>query len=112
VPVPEWAGEVTVRTLMAYEKDAWEESLADSKGKKVKIDMSNLRAKLCALTIVDDKGKCIFSEHDVVALGRKGAKAIGRVYDVAASLNGISEEDAEELVKNSGAIQSDDSSTS
>ncbi len=112
VPVPEWNGEVTVRTLAAYEKDEWEESLTETKGRKVKLDMGNLRAKLCALCIIDDKGARIFNDKDIESLGKKSAKVISRIYDVAAELNGIGEQDAADLIKNSGAIQNDDSSTS
>jgi len=112
VQVPEWGGEVTVRTLAAWEKDQWEESLTESKGKKMKLDMGNLRAKLCALCIVDGKGNRLFSDKDIEALGKKSALVISRIYDAAAALNGIGEEDAAELIKNSGAIQSEDLSTS
>lgn len=112
VPVPEWGGEVTVRTLSAYEKDEWEESLTESKGRKIKLDMGNLRAKLCALCIIDGKGARLFSDKDIESLGKKSAKVVSRIYDVAAKLNGIGEQDAAELIKNSAAIQSEDSSTS
>ncbi len=112
VDVPEWSGQVTVRTLAAYEKDEWEESLTETKGRKVKLDMGNLRAKLCALCIIDDKGARIFNDKDIESLGKKSAKVISRIYDVAADLNGIGEQDAADLIKNSGTIQNDDSSTS
>ena len=112
VPVPEWSGEVTVRTLAAYEKDEWEESLTETKGRKVKLDMGNLRAKLCALCIIDDKGARIFNDKDIESLGKKSAKVISRIYDVAAKLNGVGEQDAADLIKNSAAIQKGDSSTS
>ncbi len=112
VPVPEWDGEVKVRTVTAQEKDAWEESLQKGKGRNIKLDLANVRAKLVALCVVDDDGNRVFSDGDVLALGRKGAKAISRIYAAASELNGISDEDLETIVKNSEKTQSDDSSTS
>lgn len=112
IPVPEWSGEVKIRTVTAQEKDAWEESLQKGKGRHVKLDLANVRAKLVALTVVDDDGNLLFSERDVLALGKKSAKAISRIYDAASDLNGISEEDLETIVKNSEKTQSEDSSTS
>ena len=112
IDVPEWGGSVRVRTVTAQEKDAWEESLQTGKGRNIKLDLANVRAKLVALTVVDDDGNRLFTDKDVLALGRKGAKAMSRVYDAASKLNGISEEDLETIVKNSGQTPSDDSSTS
>ena len=111
VPVPEWDGEVTVRTLAAWEKDEWEDSVTKGEGRKLDIDMGNLRAKLCALCIIDGKGARIFNDKDIESLGNKSAKVLSRIYNVAAKLNGIGEQDAVDLIKNSAAIQKDDSST-
>lgn len=110
--VPEWGGSVRVRTVTAQEKDAWEQSLQTGKGRNIQLDLGNVRAKLVALTVVDDHGKRLFTDKDVLALGQKGAKAMSRVYDAASKLNGISEEDLETIVKNSGKTRGGDSSTS
>ena len=42
-------------------------------------------------------------------MGKKGAKALDRVFSVAQKINGISDGDVEELAKNSGIAQSGDS---
>jgi len=107
VDIPEWGGQVTVRTLTGVERDNFEQSLL--KGKKV--DMNNMRAKLCALCIVDEKGKRLFGDMDSVALGLKSAKALDRVFSAAQELNGMGVDDIEEIVKNSGkAIAADSTS--
>lgn len=107
VEVPEWGGDVFIRTMSGAERDDFESSLI--RGKKT--NLSNIRAKLCALVIIDDKGKKLFAEKDVFALGRKSAKALDRVFVAAQKLNGISVEDVEDMVKNSGIGQNEDSTS-
>jgi len=98
--VPEWGGEVTVRTLTGEEKDAYEMAMYAG-GKK---DLSNIRAGLLARAIVGDDGKRLFTDAEVQTLGRKSASALDRVYSAAARLSGISKEDEKEFEKNSGAV--------
>ena len=114
VPVPEWGGEVLVRALTGRERDKFEESLmvqTTGKGGRVQRRMrwQNARARLCAMSIVDEQGRCLFTAEDVQALGEKGAAALQRVYDVAASLSGLSGADLDELLGNSKSDQGDDS---
>jgi hypothetical protein len=105
VKVPEWGGEVAIRAMTGTERDAFEMSVA-SDGK---IDMVNIRAKLCALTIVDQAGVRLFTDTDVIALGAKSAKALDRIFARSQKLSGISKDDIKEMEKNSEAIQSEDS---
>lgn len=100
VEVPEWKGEVILRTMTGTERDAWETSLFEIKGKSQKTNMKNMRAKLLAMCIVDEEDKKIFTDKDIQALGEKSSKALNRLYTVASELNGIGVEDEEELVKN------------
>ena len=109
VPVPEWGGSVTVRTISGAERDAWEASIV---GENRKLDTVNLRARFCALVIVDDQGQRIFNDLDAQLLGRKSAKALSRVFEAGQKLNGIRDEDVEELAKNSGAAPSGASTSS
>lgn len=107
VEVPEWGGDVFIRTMSGAERDDFEGSLI--RGKKT--NLANIRAKLCALVVVDAEGKKLFSEKDVSALGRKSAKALDRVFTATQKLNGISPEDVEDMVKNSGIGQSEGSTS-
>lgn len=108
VEVPEWGGYVFVRTLTGAEFDQYERSIIEGR----KVNLSNVRAKLASRTIVDDDGKRLFTEAEAKALGGKSAKALDRVYDVAARLNGVGPKDVEELVKNSGKTQASGLSSS
>ena len=52
---------------------------------------------------------CLFDEGDTFPLGGKSASALDRIFTVAQKLNGLRDEDVDELAKNSSAGQSDDS---
>ncbi|WP_119728335.1 hypothetical protein [Thermomonospora amylolytica] len=99
VEVPEWGGTVRVRTLTGAERDRFEESMAQTRGKSVKTNLANLRARLVALCVVDEDGKRLFSDSEAAALGRKSAAALDRVFEAARKLNRMTEEDVEELTE-------------
>lgn len=98
VPVPEWGGDVQVRGLTGFERDAFESTILDQRGKKAKVDLRNARARLVSMTVVNDKGELLFSDDDIPMLGTKSASALDRIYDVAAALSGLSDEDLDELL--------------
>lgn len=109
VAVPEWGGTVRVRGLTGAERDAFEASVVGDRGKTM--NMRNLRARLVAITIVDEDGKRLFSDADVVALGSKSGAALDRLFSVAQRLSGITHGDIEALEKNSDSDQSDGSTS-
>lgn len=109
VEVPEWGGSVIVRTLTGSERDAFEMSCVRRVGKSTTQDLKNIRAKLVVRAVVSDDGKRLFADGEVELLGKKSSSALDRLYDVAARLSGIREEDIEELAKNSTSGQSEDS---
>jgi hypothetical protein len=111
VEVPEWGGTVLVRSLTGEQRDRFEASMVGlRKGKQV-MKLNNVRAQLVALSVVDESGQLLFSEHDIVALGEKSCAALQRIWDVARKLSGLSDDDVEELTKNSESDQSDDSTS-
>lgn len=110
VDVPEWGGEVWVRTLRARERDQFEAESLQKKGENYETNFRNLRARLVALTMVDEEGNLLFKGKDVEALGNKSARAMDRVFSVAQRLNGIGKHDIEELTKNSEPAPSESSS--
>ena len=97
VDVPEWGGEVWVRTLTGAELDAFEASrVRVGKNGKPELAIANTRGTLAALCCCDEKGARLFSDDDAPELGRLGARGLDRVYDAAARLNGLSKEAVEE----------------
>lgn len=108
IEVEEWGGAVRVRALTGAERDAFEQSIVEQRGKSTRVNMRNIRAKLVALTVVDGDGKRLFSDKDAELLGKKSAMALNRVFEVAQKLSGLSPEDMEELSGNSEEGQSED----
>lgn len=111
VPVPEWGGAVRIRTLSGAERDAFEATLMKVVDGKRVPDMDNLRAKLLAATVVDEEDKQIFGVQDLVALGRKSAIAIDRIFGVAQRINGMATDAVEDAIKNSTPGPSDGSTS-
>lgn len=111
VSVPDWGGDVYVRTMTGTERDAFEQSIIETDGENIKMNFVNIRAKLCASTIVDEEGNRLFEEKDIAELGKKSAAALNHIFTAAQKLNGISKDDIKELAKNSGKTQSEDSTS-
>lgn len=100
VEVPEWGGTVLVRGLTGRERDSFEASIMERRGKQLVPNVANVRAKLACRCIIDENGRRVFSDQDADELGEKNASAMNRVYDVASRLSGMTDDDLEELVEN------------
>ena len=99
VAVPEWGGDVTVRSLTGAERDWLESQIVHREGKTVTTNLENLRAKLAAMTLCDAEGQRLFTEQDITALAAKSAAALDRVFQVAARLSALREEDLAEAAR-------------
>ena len=99
VPVPEWGGDVYVRAMSGTERDKFESTIVEMRGKKQVFNSQDIRAKLCAVSICDEKGDRLFNDGDVKALGKKSAAALQRVFEVAQRLSGITEDAVDELTE-------------
>ena len=108
VAVPEWGGAVLVRTMTAAERDSFEARVIGTEGVR---NLANIRATLCAQCIVDDQGKRLFTDGDIDLLGQKSAAAVDRVFAACQRLNGLTQDDVEELAKNLPGDPEDDSSS-
>lgn len=97
VAVPEWGGSVYVRAMSGRERDRFERAMVSITGKNVETNWDNMRAKLVAFSCVDSEGNLLFRQADVVELGKKSGRALGRVFDVAQRINGITDEEVEAL---------------
>ena len=107
--IPEWDAWVKIRTLNASERDHFEAGTVKRDGKKTITNLENIRARLCLLCLVDENGERMFQDEDTFPLGGKSAAAIDRVFTVAQRLNGLRDEDVDELAKNSNGDLGDDS---
>ncbi len=106
VDVPEWGGHVFVKIMSGIERDRWE--IAATNLMKAPSN-ANIRAGLCAVTICDEKGERLFHDTDVDALGKKSSLALDRVFGVSRKINRLTDEELDELEKNSVAALSGDS---
>lgn len=112
VPVPEWdavlkGAKLRITAMSAADRDAWElEAYLERKGVGAAA-AKNVRAKLVARCLVDESGERVFGEADVAALGRKSAKALDRLFDVAQRLNGLTETEMKAIEGNSKGVPPD-----
>jgi hypothetical protein len=112
-------GYVYVREMTGKEKDTWEKSLMKQKpsGNKnrpidYEVDIEGFRAKLAVVTVCDADGVLLFKPQDVQTLNSMmSAGNLDKIITVAQRLNRISEEDKEEILKNSEAVQENSSNS-
>lgn len=100
LPVPEWGGEVFVKTISASERGLIEartvEMGRDGQPKNIKLE--NLTTLIAFLSLCDETGKRLFTDiKDVEKLGKKSASALDRVAEKAQQLARMSPADLEAL---------------
>jgi hypothetical protein len=98
-PVEAWHGTVYVRGMTGTERDAFEASVITMRGTKQSINLRNVRAKLCVMTLCEKSGARLFEDSDMEALSGKAASELQKVFAVAQRLSGITEKDVEELTE-------------
>jgi len=91
---------VFVRELSARERDLFEASLWQGKGKNREFRIQGGQVKLIILACCDAEGNRIFQESDAELLLGKSSRVIQRIYEAALKLNGFTGQDEEDLVKN------------
>lgn len=106
VEVPEWGGTVRVRGLSGTELDAYEASTQKQVGNKIVRDVRNFRARLVALSAVNEDGSPLFEPNEVAALASRSGAALARLFDVCCRLSGMTEDAVEALEGNSEPAQS------
>ena len=106
VEVPEWGGAVRLRSFNGRERDAFEASMVRGDGRDRRVDLTNRRARLVGLTVIDESGQRLFTDEEADLLGAKSGAALDRVFAIAQKLNGLSGSDVEELSKNSSGVPS------
>ena len=110
VEVPEWGGFVYIRTLTGKERDKYEDGCFVGKGRKRVYTLRDTRARLAVLAVCDETGRRLFTDTDIDRLGGRSAAALDRVFEVAQRLSGVSDEDVEDLAKNSETTPGDSGS--
>ena len=106
VGTPEWGGDVLLRELRGRERDSFEEGSLD---KQRNVSMTNMRARLVALSAIDDEGERLFTAKEATQLGEKSATALNRLFEVCCRLSGITDSDVDKLEKNLEAAHLEES---
>lgn len=102
---------IYVRGMTGHERDHFEQSLLkrikDAKGKiTFEQSLDDFRAKLVVNTICDEQGNLILKPGDYPTLSMNmSAAKLEKIVNKSQELNAITEEDKEELLKNSEADQ-------
>lgn len=107
VTVPEWGGEVCLRSITAAERGIIEAAAAaykDSKGKDASFART-FTVKILSMALCDEDGKRLFTDDEISELAKKNAKVVARLAEVAQKLSGFAKEDIQELEKNSPNVQ-------
>ena len=107
IQVPEWKGEVIIRTMTGEERDAFDSEMIRDDKKSFK----NIRARFLSLIICDEQGNRLFDDKEIAQLGKKSAAALDRLFSAGQKLNRLSNDDIEELAGNLEPTQKDSSNT-
>lgn len=71
----------------------------------MKFNPKHARARLVVRCLVDDKGKRLFTDDEVAAVGSLSASSMQKLFNACRKLNAITDDDVKELEKNSEAAQ-------
>lgn len=105
---------VFIRQMTGRERDRFDQSLIQEKKDRrgnttYERRLGDFRAKLTVCTVCDEAGNLLLTWEDVNTLSKNMTAArLEKIVNEAQELNRISEEDKENLVKNSGDVQADD----
>jgi hypothetical protein len=109
---------VYVKQMTGRERDNFEQSLLkknrDTKGQVVGYEQAteDFRAKLAVVTLCDETGKLLLEPRDYSILSQNmSAARLEKIVNAAQKLNAISEQDKDDLVKNSSPEPEDNSNS-
>ncbi len=95
VDVPEWGGEVKVRSMSAKDRIAFEANQDKLKSQ------TEMVVFLVLYTCVDDDGNRLFEDKDIEMLEQKSPNALLKIFNASIDLNILSSDKVDEQAKNS-----------
>ena len=99
ITVPEWGGEVKIKSLTSLEKDRIE-SFIFNESRTAIITEAEVKARYLVYSIITEDGKRMFTDLDAKELGKKSAAAVDRVFMALQEICAISDSDVEKMAKN------------
>lgn len=107
VPVPELGGSVFVKGMTAKDRSRFETQFQLSSGKSNTRRMKEIRERLVIACLCDEEGVLLLQDSDVDAVGSQPAAVIERIVEAAQKVCGMSNDDVEDLAKNSEETTAD-----
>lgn len=98
--VKAWGRQVYLRDPSAADRDEWEIFASNHRGQN-----ALWRAKVAQVLLCDEAGKRLFTEKQLAELGEKSAAALHEIWQAGVKLLSVTDEEIEELEKNSDASQ-------
>lgn len=108
VQIPELNGKVRIRSMTAREKSQFERSFQSAKGKPLESRKAEIRERMIVAACVDESGNPLFTAENVEQLGRQNVRVIDRIVAEIHDLWGSTDEDVEDLAKNSDETETSD----
>lgn len=88
---------VTLKELSEKELQNWHERFHDAKGRVIRKKLTENRAVLAIISLVDENGNTFLDEtHLTEIMNDWPSSALKRIYDAAAELNGLNDEEDDE----------------
>lgn len=110
VDVPEWGGRVKVRAMTGTERDYYDAQSAiqrrEAPGDPAAV-MGGFRVRMLVKVLIDEKGRRLFQDDQLAALGAKNGAVIDRIYDAVAALSKLGADAQAEAKADLGNDQSD-----
>lgn len=100
VHVPQWGGDVTLKTLDGTEREELERLINEFKTRGKLPGGQAVRAVAAALSCVDENGEKLFEKNDIPTLAKKSGAALDSLLDEILDLNGMTKAAARELEGN------------
>lgn len=95
VSVPEWGGELRIKSLSVAERDLLTDKIKNAGDSQAKISIG-----IVIMTVIDNNGNKVFSDSDYDALANKSAPVIERIALEALRINGLNPDAVEQAEKN------------
>lgn len=96
--VKAWGREVLLRDPSAADRDEWEVFATNNRGQ-----YALWRAKVAQILLCDAAGRRLFTEKQLAEIGEKSAAAVNEIWEVGVKLFSVTDQEIEELEKNSDA---------
>ena len=90
-----WGGDVYVKGTTAADFAKLQNRIVGADGKVRNLE--DVQLLLASMTICDEQGELLFTEKDIVELGKKSSAPIQKIFKVAQRLSGLGDDEIEHL---------------